>query len=113
MLCVVDGKFGRETLAGMTSRESAMFMRNVIKPSLDAITRLIKEKRIVGGVVARGAECTVIMGADSNSDIGKILTGLQFWESTRWTISPIESPESALDLGRREVQLSPSIIVER
>ena len=111
MQYVVRGEFIEETLAGKTSEESAMYIQQVVKPSLEALWNLAQEEKIFGGVVAGARECAFVIDADSNTEVGRVLRSLPFWGATRWDISPLQTFQSALDQDREAIQAMREMVV--
>src|SRR5271154_349635 len=108
---LVTGEFIEEMLAGKTPEESAMFSQQVVKPSLEALWKHAEDKKIVGGVVAGAREATFIIDVDSNAEVGRLLRSLPFWGAMRWTISPLQSFQSAIDQDREAVQAMRAMVV--
>src|SRR5580698_2922143 len=94
---LVTGEFIEEMLAGKTPEESAMFSQQVVKPSLDALSKHAEEKKITGGVVAGAREAALILDVDSNAEVGRLLRSLPFWGGMRGSVSPRRSFQSAAD----------------
>jgi hypothetical protein len=109
---LVNGEFIEEVRAGKTPEESAMYVQQVIKPSLETLWKHVEEKKIVGVVVAGGRECAFILDADSNDEVGKLLRSLPFWSATRWTIYPLQSFQSVIDQDREAIQAMRAMVVE-
>jgi hypothetical protein len=109
---LVKGEFIEENLAGKTPEESAMYVQQVIGPSLEALWKLAEEKKIIGGVVAGVREGAFIIDVDSNAEVGRLLRSLPFWGAMRWTVSPLQSLQSALDQDRETMQAMRAMVVE-
>ena len=108
---LVKGEFIEEILAGKTPEESAMFSQKVITPSLEALSKHSEGKRIVGGTVAGAREATFIIDVDSNAEVGRLLRSLPFWGAMKWTISPLQSFQSAADQDREAIQAMRAMVV--
>jgi hypothetical protein len=109
---LVKCEFIEENLAGKTPEESAMYIQQVIKPSLEALWKLAEEKKIVGGVVAGVREGAFIIDVDSNAEAGRLLRGLPFWGAMRWAVSPLQSFQSAIDQDREAIEQMRAMVVE-
>lgn len=107
---LVRGEFIEETNAGKTPEAAAMLYQQVVRPSLESLWKFVEERRATGGVVAGERVCAFIVDADSNVEVGRMLRSLPFWGATRWTVSPLQSFESALDQDREAMQ---AMVVER
>jgi hypothetical protein len=108
---LVKGEFIEEILAGKTPDESAMFSQQVIKPSLEALGKHAEEKKVVGGTVAGAREATFIIDVDSNAEVGRLLRSLPFWGAMRWTVSPLQSFQSAADQDSEAIQAMRAMVV--
>jgi hypothetical protein len=110
---LVKGESIEELLAGKTPEEMSMFVQQVIKPSLEALWKLAEEKKVVGGVVAGERECAFVIDVESNAEVGRLLRSLPFWGATRWTVSPLQSFQSAIEQDREAIQAMQAMVVER
>jgi hypothetical protein len=108
---LVQGEFIEEILAGKTPEESAMYIQQVVKPSLEARWKHSEDKKIVGGVLAGVRESAFIIDVDSNAEVGRLLRSLPFWGSMRWTVSPLQSFQSAVDQDSEAVQAMRAMVV--
>jgi len=108
---LVKGEFIEEILAGKTPEESAMYSQQVVKPSLEALWKLTEEKKVAGGVTAGVREAAFIVDVDSNAEVGRLLRSLPFWGAMRWTVSPLQSFQSALDQDREAIQAMRAMVV--
>jgi len=109
---LVKGESIEEVLAGKTPDEMSTYVAQIIKPSLEALWKLAEEKKIVG-VVAGAREHAFVLDAESNADVGRLLRGLPFWGATRWTVSPLQSFQSALEQNRETMESTRPMVVER
>jgi hypothetical protein len=108
---LVKGEFIEETLAGKSPEESAMFVKQAIEPSLEALWKHAEDKKLVGGVVAGGRETAFIVDVESNAEVGRVLRSLPFWGVMRWTVSPLQSFQSAIDQNREAAQAMRAMVV--
>jgi len=109
---LVKGEFIEETNASKTPEQMAIFAQQIVKPSLEALWKHVEEKRVVGGVVAGARESAFIIDADSNEEVGRILRGLPFWGASRWTVTPLQSFQSAIDQNREAMERMRPMVVE-
>jgi hypothetical protein len=109
---LVKGEFIEEILAGKTPEESAMYVQQVVKPSLEALWKLAEEKKVVGGVTAGVREAAFIIDVESNDEVGRLLRSLPFWGAMRWTVSPLQSFQSAIDQDHEAIQAMRAMVVE-
>ncbi len=108
---LVKGEFIEEILAGKTPEESAMYVQQVVSPSLEALSKHAEEKKIVGGVVSGAREAAFIIDVDSNAEVGRLLRTLPFWGAMRWTVSPLQSFQSAADQDREAIRAMRAMVV--
>jgi hypothetical protein len=108
---LVKGEFIEEILAGKTPDESAMFVQQIVKPSLEALWKHAEDKKIVGGTVAGVREAAFIIDVDSNAEVGRMLRTLPFWGAMRWTVVPLQSFQSAIEQDREAVQAMRAMVV--
>lgn len=108
---LVKGEFIEEMLAGKNPEESAVFSQRVIKPSLEALSKLAEEKKVLGGVTAGAREAAFIIDVDSNAEVGSLLRSLPFWGAMRWTVSPLQSFQSAADQDHEAIQAMRAMVV--
>ena len=60
--------------------------------SVDALNRLLGEKKILAGGVPAGQKRHVfIVEADSNDEVTELVQSLPFWLLHKWEITPLES----------------------
>jgi len=108
---LVECEFIEENLAGKTPEESAMYVQQVVKPSLEALWKHAEDKKIVGGTVAGEREAAFIIDVDSNAEVGRLLRSLPFWGAMRWTVTPIQSFQSAIDQDAEALQAMRAMVV--
>jgi hypothetical protein len=76
--------------------QSAALWEQVTRPSLEAISKMVDDKK-TGGVFVGQRAGTFIVDAASNEEIGKTLAKLPFWGRIKWTVAPLESFRSAIE----------------
>src|SRR5271167_1479645 len=108
---LVTGEFIEEILADKTPEESALYVQQVVGPSLEMLWKHAEDKKVVGGVVAGVRETVFIIDVDSNAEVGRLLRSLPFWGSMRWTVSPLQSFQSARDQDREAMQAMRAMVV--
>ncbi len=73
-------------------QQMAGLIEQTILPSLEAVRKLEKEKKVLGGGVLAGKRTgVVIVEAASNEELDRILTGLPFWGLMKVEVSPLAS----------------------
>jgi hypothetical protein len=108
---LVKGEFIEEIFAGKTPEESAMYVQQVVKPSLQTLWKHAEDKKIVGGTVAGGREAAFIIDVDSNAEVGRMLRTLPLWGAMRWNVVPLQSFQSAIDQDSEAVQAMRAMVV--
>ena len=69
-------------------------LRGAVVPSLHACAELEKKKKIrAGGVFAGARASAVILDADSNEELSRILQGLPFWSMMKFQVTPLQAFE--------------------
>ena len=104
MLYHVVGEFIEENTAGKPPAEVAGFIERVIHPSLEALEKLMQEKKFTGGLYAGVRGGAFIVDASSHEEVSKILRGLPFWGVLKWQVTPLQSPRSAIEHDRPRLQ---------
>jgi muconolactone delta-isomerase len=70
---------------------------NVIIPSHEAMVKLQKEKKIIGGGIVAGARAGyMLFEAESNEEVTRVLQSMPFWGLLKWEVIPLESFEHRL-----------------
>lgn len=111
----VKGEMIEEHLAGMSQPEAATWIEQVVHPSLETLEKWIGQKQAMGGIIAGERVGVFLLDATSHEEVGRMLRSLPFWGALRWTISPIQSPLSAMEQDReaitkaREMMAQPSM----
>ena len=109
---LVGCEFIEENLAGKTPEEAAMYTEQVIRPSLESLKNLAQEKKIVGGIVAGVREGAFVIDVDTHTEVGRMLRSLPFWGAMRWTVTPLQSFQSAIEQDREAIQSMRAMVVE-
>ena len=94
---LVTAEFIEETNVGKSQAEIAGNIERVIHPSLEALEKLISEKKITGGLYAGMRGGAFILDVSNNVEVSKILRGLPFWGQLKWQVTPLQSPRSAIE----------------
>ena len=110
---LVRGELVEDEFEGMSPRESALYFQQVVKPSIEALWDLAEEKRKVRGVTSGWRESVFVVDAASSDEVARLLRSLPFRGAVRWNVSPIQSLESALQVGREARRAGLKIVVER
>jgi len=75
-----------------------------ILPTFDKLTKLEKERRIIGGGVCAGRrEISFIVEAKSNEEVGELIHGLPCWRYVSTRITPLESFEFRFEQDRKAI----------
>jgi hypothetical protein len=101
---LVKGEFIEENLAGKTPEEAAMYIEQVIHPSLEMLWNWEQAKKVMGGVIAGERTAAFLLDAESNAEVGRMLRALPFWGAMRWNIAPIQSVQSAIEQDRESIK---------
>jgi len=113
MRYLVRGEFIEESFAARRPEESLLYFQQVIRPSIEALWELADEKRFVQGVTTGERESVFVIEAKSNDEVGRLLRSLPFRDAIRWTVSPIDSLQSALERHREARRAMRTMVVER
>jgi hypothetical protein len=74
-----------------TPKEALELLEKAVLPSLDALSRLQAEKRILaGGVIVGEREFVFVAEAESNEKLDRMLREIPFWGMVKWQIVPLE-----------------------
>ena len=96
MQYLVKGEFVEENIAGKPQSDAISWIETVIHPSLEMLDKAVKEKRITGGINAGVREGVFILEAPSNEEVGKFLRNLPFWGALKWSVTPLQTFQSAV-----------------
>ena len=78
-----------------TPEEALRLLENVVLPSLDALSRLQGEKRILAGGLKVGERAFVFVAeAESNEKLDRMLREIPFWGMVKCEVTPLESFET-------------------
>ncbi len=67
-------------------------LENIIIPSLEAVSKLESENKIMAAGVLSGARAGVfILEAESNEEVTQLLLSLPFWGLLKWKVLPLDS----------------------
>jgi hypothetical protein len=95
MLYLITGEWTENP--NESAQETAALWEQITRPSLEAIAKVVDDKKAGGGFVGQGAGA-FIAEASSNEELGKTLAGLPFWGCLKWTVIPLESFGSAIQV---------------
>jgi len=82
-----------------------MTIENVVNPSLAIIDGWIKSGKAHGGLFAGQRQGVLIMEAQSAEEIGGWLRSLPFWGGVKWTVTPLEDAQSAINQQKKIVEM--------
>lgn len=75
-----------------TPEDALRILEGTVLPSLDALTRLESEKKILAGGLKVGARAFVFIAeAESNEKLDRMLREIPFWGMLKWEVTPLES----------------------
>ena len=78
-----------------TSEEALQLLEKIVVPSLDALNKLQREKRILAGGLKIGERAFVFVAeAESNEKLDRMLREIPFWGILKWDFAPLESFET-------------------
>ncbi len=110
MRYLVRGEFIEESFAARRPEESVLYFQQVIKPSIEALWELADEK--VRGVATGERESVFVVEAESGAEVERLLRSLPFRDAIRWTVSPVQSLQSALQQ-HRDAKRAMRMVLER
>jgi len=91
MLYLVTGE-NIENGQGNDPKEWSQLIETAVIPSLESMVKLEKEGKIRAGGLFAGARIgVVILEAESNTEVSRILRSLPFWGFLKWDITPLET----------------------
>ena len=86
----------------VTPQELASIVEHMVIPSIEALSKLLADKKILAGGIPVGARQHVfIVEADSNDEVVEILQNLPFYILHKWEVTPLESWEHHTAFVRR------------
>ena len=89
----------------LPAQQQVQMIEQLIIPSIEAMTKLQAEKKVLAGGVVGGARTGVaIIEAASNEKLGELLLSLPFWGIGKVNVTPLESWESRLLLTRKSLE---------
>lgn len=91
MLYLVTGEF-IDPGPMLSPQQLAPLLENSILPSLDALAKLEKEKKVLAGGILVGERAGVmIVEASSNEELDQLIQSLPFWGLLKWKVTPLNS----------------------
>lgn len=89
----------------LPAQQQVQMIEHLVIPSVEAMTKLEAEKKVLaGGVIAGTRNGVAIIEAASNEELGKLLLSLPFWGIAKVDVTPLESWESRLLLTRKSLE---------
>jgi hypothetical protein len=82
----------------------AMNLENVINPSLEIVEGWVKENKAQGGLLAGQRQGVFIIEAGSAEELGAMLQSLPFWGIIKWSVVPMESLRSRIEMQKKIVE---------
>ncbi len=81
-------------ISHLTPEQLTTLAEEAVIPSLEALTKLQSEKKILaGGCIAGQRAHAFIVEAASNEAVSELLHSLPLWAGHDWTVTPLESWE--------------------
>jgi len=71
--------------------------KQVIRPSLESLAKMVDEKKLTGGVLATQRAGAFIVEAQSNEEVDRMFASLPFWGMLKWTVTPLISVRAAME----------------
>lgn len=79
----------------LPQEEFVQILENTIVPSLEAISKLESENKILAAGALTGAKAGVfILDAESHEEVTQLLQNLPFWSLLKWEVIPLDSFEN-------------------
>jgi muconolactone delta-isomerase len=94
---LVRGEFVEENTAGKPVEDVFSWIEMVVHPSLEMMQSQIQSGKVTGGIVAGERVGYMIVDAPSHDALGEWLRSFPFWGALKWTVTPLQSPKSAVD----------------
>jgi len=94
---------GTESAVSANPREYAMMIESILIPSLQAIEKLEREGKVVGGVYAGERAGALIMEAANPEELSRSLARLPFWGVVDMNVSPIQSFSSSIEQTKEQL----------
>lgn len=74
--------------------ETVQVLEKIVLPSFDALIKLEKEKKILGGGLPIGDRAFVFIAeASSNEELDRILREIPMWGALKWHVTALQSFE--------------------
>lgn len=71
---------------------AAQIVEQTVLPSLEALAKLQKQKKIVaGGIYSGDRRGAFILDVADNDEANRVLMSLPFWGLVKWTLTPMQS----------------------
>ena len=74
----------------------AYYAEHAVLPSLETLAKWQADGRVAGGVPAGYRGVAFLIDAASADELGELLTALPFWRINRWSVTPLQSFDSAV-----------------
>jgi hypothetical protein len=85
--------------------ETVQVLEKIVLPSFDALIKLEKEKKILGGGLPIGDRAFVFVAeASSNEELDRMLREIPMWGSLKWHVTALQSFEGRASQERSVVQ---------
>jgi hypothetical protein len=87
-----------------TPEEAITLLDNFVSPSFEMFMKWEREGKVVGGVPAGDRAIVMIVEAESNHDVDRMLRSLPLWPLVQWKVIPLESAAGRLEIERENVK---------
>ena len=86
-------------------QEGAVFIEQFILPTLELCKKLEAEKKIVAGGPLSGAiALSLIVSAESEQELDKVISSLQVWPLMETTVTPLSTFDVRMQMVRTRLQ---------
>jgi len=86
-------------------QQMAELIEQQILPSIEAVVKLEEEEKVLAGGVPVGKRIgVVIVEADSNEELDRLITSLPFWGLMKVEVSPLQSFSEAVTRTRESLK---------
>ena len=84
--------------------EAIKLLEGMILPTFDMLMKWEKEGKIVGGLPTGSRSFVMIVEADSNQELDRMLRSLPAWPVMKWHVTPLESMAGRAEFERKAVE---------
>ena len=84
--------------------EAIALLENLVIPTFDILMKWEKDGKIVGGLPVGDRAFVMIVNAESNHEVDRMLRSLPLWPRLNWKVVPLESTAGRAEIEREIVQ---------